>query len=373
MLLTVRQFCLPIVLVIVIVGVSLRASATSAPGIGVSCNRIIATTAGTLGLHPVRAGQTVDLRGVNLSGAEYTCDSGSGFWDNPAGNQTTINHMRDDWHANSIRVPLNEECWLGVNGEPPATSGANYRNAMRTFVNLATASRMVVELDLHFGTGGSGRPKDDNYPGLDANHAPAFWQSVANTFKGNPSLIFNLINEPHDSGSIPWSCYLNGGCTVTGGTGSWTVVGTQSVVNTIRATGATNPIIIAGLNFSNDLSQWLSFVPSDSAHAIIAGAHVYQDGLGCDTSSCWISQYQGIEDAGYPVMVSEFGQFGACNHSKIDKLMAWADAANPPVGYWAWTFTVSTCTGGPSLIKNGSGTPTQTYGSGYKAHLLAVQ
>src|SRR5438445_7944821 len=67
-----------------------------APGIGVSGNKMIATTAGTLGLHPVSAGQTLDLRGVNFSGSEYTCSTGTGFWDNPAGNQTTINHMRDD-------------------------------------------------------------------------------------------------------------------------------------------------------------------------------------------------------------------------------------------------------------------------------------
>src|SRR5437870_2814268 len=32
-------------------------------------------------------------------GSDYTCTTGKGFWDVPAGNQTTINHMRDDWHA----------------------------------------------------------------------------------------------------------------------------------------------------------------------------------------------------------------------------------------------------------------------------------
>jgi len=109
---------------IVSVAVVPRAKAQSpAPGTGISGNRIIATTAGTLGLHSVMAGQTLDLRGVNFSGSEYTCTTGKGFWDVPAGNQTTINNMRDDWHANVIRLPLNEICWLGINGAPPATSG----------------------------------------------------------------------------------------------------------------------------------------------------------------------------------------------------------------------------------------------------------
>src|SRR5437870_7342532 len=54
---------------IVSVAVVPRAKAqSSAPGTGISGNRIIATTAGTLGLHSVMAGQTLDLRGVNFSG-----------------------------------------------------------------------------------------------------------------------------------------------------------------------------------------------------------------------------------------------------------------------------------------------------------------
>src|SRR6266581_2449327 len=184
------------VLIVSVAVVPRTQAQSSAPGIGISGNRIIATTVGTLGLHSVMAGQTLDMRGVNFSGSEYTCTTGKGLWDVPVGNQTTINHMRDDWHANVIRLPLNEICWLGINGAPPATSGPNYQNAMGTFVNLATASGMVAEVDLHFGTGNNGIPKNDNYAGLDANHASAFWQSVANYFKGNPAVIFHLINEP---------------------------------------------------------------------------------------------------------------------------------------------------------------------------------
>ena len=100
-------------LIVLIACVPRTHAQSSAPGIGVSGNRIVATTAGTLGLHSVAAGQTLDLRGVNFSGSEYTCTTGKGFWDVPTGNQTTINHMRDDWHANVIRLPLNEICWLG--------------------------------------------------------------------------------------------------------------------------------------------------------------------------------------------------------------------------------------------------------------------
>ena len=45
----------------------------------------------------------------------------------------------------------------------------------------------------------------------------------------------------------------------------------------------------------------------------------------------------------------------------------------PPIGYWAWAFTVASCTTGPALISDANGTPTQTYGQGFHDHLLAVQ
>ena len=42
------------------------------------------------------------------------------------------------------------------------------------------------------------------------------------------------------------------------------------------------------------------------------------------------------------------------------------------VGYTAWTWYPCGCTGDNVLIQDYSGTPTETYGSGFKAHLLTV-
>ncbi len=173
-----------------------------APGITVSGNQLVTTSTGTLEGHVYSAGASVVLRGVNLSGAEYACETGT-VWDTPQGNQTTINEMMNNWHSNVVRVPLNEDCWLGINGEPSAPlTVAQYQSGIVTFANLANASGMIVEVDLHFGSGGKCVPKSDDYPGMDQDHASAFWQSVATTFKGNRSVIFNLINEPHSSSDI---------------------------------------------------------------------------------------------------------------------------------------------------------------------------
>jgi endoglucanase len=350
----------------------------AAPGITVQGNQLLTTNAGTLGVKTVAAGVPVVLRGVNFSGPEYACLEENSFWDNPQGNQATINAMLS-WHANVVRLPLNEDCWLGINGAPQKYSGSNYVHAMARFVTLANASGLIVEVDLHWGAGGTGLPTDDSYPGLDADHAPTFWQSVANTFKNNPSVIFNLINEPYLGNSNPtaasWRCYLKGGCHTppVGNLGSWKVVGIQSVVNTVRATGATNPIIIAGLEWSNQLDDWLRYVPSDPEDKIVAGVHVYFDGLACEDEICWKNVFAPILAAGHPVIVDEMGYQGSCTSTYINQLMKWADAQTPRIGYWLWSWNPFGCAAGPSLITNGAGNPTSTYGSGFKAHMLSIQ
>jgi len=345
-------------------------SAAAAPGIKVQGNRLVTTHAGTLGVQSVDTGVPVVLRGVNFSGSQSACLKGH-FWGNQAGNQSTIDAMLT-WHANVMRLPLNEDCWLGINGLPAASSGAPYQTAMGSFVNLAVASGLIVEVDLHFGGGGRIVPTNDDYPGLDIDHAPAFWQSVANYFRGNPAVIFNLINEPF---GISWPCMRDGGCTakLKHNKGSWQVVGTQSIVSTVRATGAANPIIIAGLDWSDDLSQWLQYVPNDPAKQLIAGFHTYAPPLdkNCVTQSCWDSVLAPIQAAGYPLLINEFGEED-CTHEYIDKVMNWADAQTPKVGYWGWDWTTLSCRKEPSLLRDSSGTPSN-YGLGLKQRLLAVQ
>src|SRR5947207_674401 len=69
----------------------------------------------------------------------------------------------------------------------------------------------------------------------DADHALAFWTSVASVFKSDPAVLFDLYNEPHD---VSWSCWRNG-CTSPG----WQTAGMQSLVTAVRSTRATQPII----------------------------------------------------------------------------------------------------------------------------------
>src|SRR5512135_1033181 len=60
------------------------------------------------------AGQPIRLLGVVRSGAEYACIQGWRLIDGPTG-RPAIAAMAS-WGINVVRIPLNEDCWLGING-----------------------------------------------------------------------------------------------------------------------------------------------------------------------------------------------------------------------------------------------------------------
>jgi len=48
------------------------------------------------------------------------------------------------WHINVVRVPMNEDCWLGINGVKARYSGRNYRQAIAAFVSRLHAAVPVL-------------------------------------------------------------------------------------------------------------------------------------------------------------------------------------------------------------------------------------
>jgi hypothetical protein len=139
----------------------------------------------------------------------------------------------------------------------------------------------------------------------------------------------------------------------------------QALVNAVRATGATQPIMIGGLAWSNDLSGWLANEPVDSAHALVASFHNYNFNL-CDPS-CWSSTVAPLATQ-VPVVTGELGE-NDCAHGYIDQYMPWADAHG--ISYLGWTWDTWDCANGPALISNYDGTPT-AFGIGFRDHLAAL-
>jgi endoglucanase len=308
--------------------------------------------------------QVVRLLGVNRSGSEYACIQGWADFDGPS-DAASVQAMAA-WHINAVRIPLNEDCWLGINGASPQHSGTNYQQAIASYVSLLNQNGMAAILDLHWTSPGAIQAKAQA-PMPDADHAPAFWQSVANTFKGNSSVIFDLYNEPYpDNNSdttAAWTCLKNGG-TCPGVL--YKAAGTQQLVTTIRGTGATNVIMVPGVQYTNSLSQWLSYKPSDPQNNLAASWHSYA-GEVCSSTTCFNSQIAPVLQR-VPLVTGEIGERD-CAHSYIDSLMSWLDSHGG--SYLAWAWNTYDCGSFPSLISDYNGTPTN-YGMGYQAHLAAL-
>jgi hypothetical protein len=298
-------------------------------------------------------GKPIRLLGVDRSGTEYMC-LGSGIFYGPSG-EASVKAM-ESWHINAVRIPLNEDCWLDINGADPRYSGANYHNAIEHYVGLLNDAGITVILDLHWSAPGRTLATGQEFM-ADQSHSPAFWKSVASAFKSRPDVVFDLYNEPWN---ISWSCWLHG-CYVTGG---WETAGMQELVDDVRDAGATQPIMVGGLDHAGDVSQWLKYEPKDPLHQLVASVHVYLPGA-CNTPQCWTGVLAPLAEH-VPVVTGEMGEFD-CSDGFIDQYMDWADRAG--ISYLAWAWDAGwNCYVGPTLIWTWAGEATG-FGIGLEDHL----
>jgi endoglucanase len=338
---------------------------SAAPQLRVSGNMLVNST-----------GRQVILHGVDRSGTEWECVQGRGIFSGPH-DQASITAMKS-WGVNAVRVPLNEACWNGDSYVNPAHAGASYQSAIKAYVNLLNANGLVVILDLHWSdglyTGNSSACRSVEAtcqkPMPDLAEAVPFWSSVASTFKGNDAVIFDLFNEPYPDPALraqtAWRCWLDGGSACAEGI-SYPVAGMQTLVNTVRATGANNVIMLGGLAYSNDLSQWLAYEPADRDHNLVASWHSYNFNA-CNTRSCWVDQITPVA-AKVPVIAGEIGD-NDCTDDYLDSLMAYLDSESMSYLAWSWNAGANGC-GSPKLITNYQGDAT-AYGTGYKEHLQSL-
>ena len=347
---------------------------------------------GPRGLHAVGNhiedgdGKTVVLRGVNRSGTEYMCIQGRGLFEGPA-DATSVRAIAS-WKANAVRVPLNETCWLAINGAPAVYAGDNYKAAIRAYVETLHAQGLVPILDLHWSAPGA-LPATRLQPMPDADHSVAFWTDVASTFGQDDGLILEPFNEPYPSGNqdtaAAWACWRDG-CTATVAPRNtvpptYQAVGMQALVTAIRDTGARNLILLGGVQFANTLTQWLAYKPSDPLNNLGATWHAYNFNA-CITQDCWDGAPATVA-AVVPLVATEFGERD-CLSTFVAPLMQWLDLHAAGYLAWAWDaygecapWVSATQPGNPfSLIGHGpndfSGTPNTGYGQAIFDHLTAL-
>lgn len=294
-------------------------------------------------------------RGVNWSSFEYACAQGWGYsaLDNIVARDpyATEAKMIAKWGTNTVRLPLNQDCWLGTRGAPVSDqyeerTVAGYRDEVRKFVAALNDEGLVVILDLH-SRKRIGQPEFGNLAMPDSESI-AFWNSVATAYAGNPSVMFDAFNEPYSrynaSGTtflfdLTWKCWRDGGCqapaeddqTATLGRVTYTVQGMAAVLSAIRSAGAEQPVLLGGLDYANDLSHWAEFAPDDDQ--IVAAVHSY-DFKDCADEQCWNDVLGNLADR-VPVITSELG----AEHPEdgyVDRYLAWADEHEIGVLFWVW-------------------------------------
>lgn len=324
-----------------------------------------------------RTGAQFVPRGVNWSSFEYACAQGWGLsvldtMGGPDPYRTEAAAIAD-WGANTVRLPLNQDCWLGTRGAPVSDqyeerTAIEYREAVHRFVTALNHHGLVVVLDLH-SRKRIGQPEFGNVAMPDSESL-AFWRSAAGMFRDNPSVMFDAFNEPYSRYDavdklvfdLTWECWRDGGCeapieddrTATAGLVTYPVQGMSAVVREIRDAGASQPVLLGGLDYANDLSHWLDFAPDDDQ--LVAAFHSY-DFKECATAACWDRVLAPIADR-VPVLTGELGATDPAadpDDGYLATYLAWADDHEIGSLFWVWA---DHQTDPMSLVRERPGSPT---------------
>ncbi len=220
---------------------------TSSTGFYVNANKII----GPNGKQFVPYGTIIECAAETKPVA--TLCRGKYLSENTANAQ--INAAAKYWNMNILRFQVAQEHLFNNNGSINYT----YLNLIDSLVKQTNSLNMVAVITL----------QEEHYdgPAFPTSSATTFWKFMAQHFKSNPDIFFDLYNEPRLpanallSGSNIWDIWQNGGnAYLASGKANGTTkqivhyVGMQSLVNTIRGQGAKNIIIAEGINFDENLS-----------------------------------------------------------------------------------------------------------------------
>lgn len=274
------NWLLPTALVLLIAAIGsylLFQSHAATPGVSVSGNLLY------------KDGQPFIVRGFTMVGllSPPGCNQGVGTTAFNHLNQTEMNAAKNVWKANTLRFQVSENGLSGSGfaaGEP-----AQYLDRIKTGVQLARSNGFVVILSLQDQSISCGPARP-----LPVPESVAVWQNLANTFKSDPYIMFELWNEPNNGPAtsrpattspgydttLTWPDWLNGRTTAIKPTSgeNWSPyipVGHQQLVNAIRATGATNVLIGNGANKGEHLENMPMLNDNLSPAQIAYSPHFY--------------------------------------------------------------------------------------------------
>jgi len=286
------------------------------------------------------------MRGMAYPSQEWSCfgeGRGNGI------GEADIQTIATDWRSNTVRFAITAARWYGRK----ECTAAEYRNKLDEVINFANNAGMVAIIDHH------GRNDNDEQVCMANNEMLSMWKEIAQKYKGNSRVFFELFNEPRD---VSWNVWRNGG-QITCGNQNEQGVGMQQLADAIRAEGANNILVVGGLNWGYDLGEINKGGNYKLNGSNIAySTHPY-DFEGKQPSN-WENDY-GYLTPTFPVVATEFGPIYAtwvsnpeCDVQYLRDILGYFDNKN--IGYTGWGWHGSNggddC-GFPSLIRDWNGTP----------------
>ncbi len=205
----------------------------------------------------------------------------------------------DEWKGNVIRLPVKEDYW---SGKGQSDGGKGYRDLVDQVIMLAANRGAYVVLDLHRYRA----PKPEFL---------AFWTDAATRYKNHPAVLFDLMNEPHDTS---WEIWRNGGFVGEKRSADQAAFltaeekakaqgfqspGMQAMLDTVRATGARNIVVVGGLDYAYDLTgitNGFALKEKSGGNGIMYASHVYPWKKG------WQKKFLDAA-ALYPILLGEVG------------------------------------------------------------------
>ncbi len=189
------------------------------------------------------------------------------------------------WQANVVRLSVHPGNWLRDNERT--------KIILANDIALARKNGLIVMVDWHVIGSPDGwfRTNDNDTRGYtfesSLQHAVDFWEYMAQNYKDDRGVMFEIWNEPMDlERRLLWSDFQPA---------------MQTLCDDIRKNGAENVIVVPGVNMAKDL-QDISKQPMKDNN-IMYSWHSYPDNV---LRKEWLKNFANLSDK-YPVMVSEWG------------------------------------------------------------------
>ncbi len=240
-------------------------------------------------------GRKLRLRGVNVSGMEYSDAPYAGM------SPDELRQVVVDWRSNIVRIPFVQSLVL------PGASSRDYVGELRTIVDWLAGFGAYTILDLQWldretvvGPGDNRVPPEPNHSSI------ACWDILAREFRGVPHVVFDLFNEPH---GIPVKTWVD-----------WAHV----LAGAVRSVDESRQVMVGGLDWAYDLRDFSVSFPN-----VVYSTHVYRV-KGKDWDDAFGDRAWDV-----PVFAGEFGG-GDDDLAWGNKLLRYFD--DREMGWTAWSW-----------------------------------